>query len=256
MDLAQIGVQAHALHLQLLLDDLHLLLVGVFHQNAGDLALCGISQLTKDHVLGMVQRTAVAAVEQLLLHEGAVLLHGLLAHLLGKIAVQGGQLTHAHVMQLDLEHDRLAGQLLVGVVLGEGDVDLELVPCLVAQNAILETGDHAAAAQLHRLVLCRAALKGHTVQKTLKVHVHHIALYSGALVGHQLCGIVAAALQHRVDLLVGHLRGDALGGKAGGLGQLQLGLQRHGGGSHKALILLHAYQIVAGIIHRRKAVFL
>ena len=247
MDLAQIGGQAHALHLQLLLDDLHLLLVGVFHQNAGNLALCGIGQLTKDHVLGVVQRTAVAAVKQLLLHEGAVLLHGLLAHLLGKIAVQGGQLTHAHVMQLDLEHDRLARQLLVGVVFGEGDVDLELVPCLVAQNDVLETGDHAAAAQLHRLVLCRAALKGHAVQKTLKVHVHHIALYSGALVGHQLCGVIAAALQHRVDLLVGHLRGDALGGKAGGLGQLQLGLQRHGGGSHKALVLLHTYQIIAGV---------
>ena len=248
--------QMQVIQQQLLLDDLHLLLVGVFHQNAGDLALCGIRQLTKDHVLGVVQRTAVTAVEQLLLHEGAVLLHGLLAHLLGKIAVQGRQLTHAHVMQLDLEHDRLAGQLLVGVVLGEGDVDLELVPCLVAQNAVLETGDHAAAAQLHGLILCRAALKGHTVQKTLKVHVHHVALHSGALVGHQLCGIVAAALQHRVDLLVGHLRGDALGGKAGGLGQCQLGLQRHGGGSHKALVLLHAYQIVAGIIYRRKAVFL
>ena len=109
----------------------------------GDLALCGIGQLTKDLILGVVQRTAVAAIEQLLLHEGAVLLHGLLAHLLGKIAVQGRQLTHAHVMQLDLEHNGLAGQLLVGVVLGEGDVDLELVPCLVAQNAILETGDHA-----------------------------------------------------------------------------------------------------------------
>ena len=159
-------------------------------------------------------------------------------------------------MQLDLEHDRLAGQLLVGVVLGEGDVDLELVPCLVAQNAVLEAGDHAAAAQLHGLVLCRAALKGHTVQKALKVHVHHIALYSGALVGHQLCGVIAAALQHRVDLLVGHLRGDALGGKAGGLGQLQLGLQCHGGGSHKTLVLFHAYQIVAGVIYRRKAVFL
>ena len=164
MDLAQVGVQAHALHLQLLLDDLHLLLVGIFHQNTGDLALCGIGQLTKDHVLGMVQRTAVAAVEQLLLHEGAVLLHGLLAHLLGKVAVQGRQLTHAHVMQLDLEHSGLACQLLAVVVLGEGDVDLELVPCLVAQNAVLETGDHAAAAQLHGLILCGAALKGYAVQ--------------------------------------------------------------------------------------------
>ena len=78
------------LHLQLLLDDLHLLLVGVFHQNAGDLALCGIGQLTKDHVLGVVQRTAVAAVEQLLLHESAVLLHGLLAHLLAKSLFRAG----------------------------------------------------------------------------------------------------------------------------------------------------------------------
>ena len=39
VDLAQVAVQAHALHLELLLDVLHLLLVGALHQNAGELAL-------------------------------------------------------------------------------------------------------------------------------------------------------------------------------------------------------------------------
>ena len=163
-------------------------------RTAGELALSGRGQLGQHLILGAVQGAGVLAVVQLLAHLLPERFHGVhLAHLLGKIAVQGRQLTHAHVMQLDLEHNGLAGQLLVGVVLGEGDVDLELVPCLVAQNAILETGDHAAAAQLHGLVLCRAALKGHTVQKTLKVHVHTLPFTAGPLWGTSS----AAALRRR-----------------------------------------------------------
>ena len=156
-------------------------------------------------------------------------------------------------MQLDLEHDRLAGQLLVGVVFGEGDVDLELVPCLVAQNALLKAGDHVAAAQLNGLILCGAALEGLALQQALVIDMYDVALDGRALVGHQLGGGIAAALQHAVDLLVGHFRGDALGGKAGGLGQVQLRLQGDGGGGHKALILLHADQIVDRSVHRHKA---
>ena len=72
--------------------------------------------------------------------------------------------------------------------------------------------------------------------------------------GHQLRGCIAAALQHAVDLLVGHFRGDALGGKAGGLGQVQLRLQGDGGGGHKALVFLHADQIIGGLVHGAEAV--
>ena len=110
VDLAQIAVQGHALHLQLLLHVLHLLLVGALHQNAGQLALSGVSQLGQHLILGVVQRTAVTAVVQLLAHLLAELFHGVhAAHFLGKVAVHGRQLAHAHVVQLDLEHHSLAG---------------------------------------------------------------------------------------------------------------------------------------------------
>ena len=68
VDLAQIAVQGHALHLQLLLHVLHLLLVGALHQNAGQLALSGGGQLGQHLILGVVQCTAVTAVVQLLAH--------------------------------------------------------------------------------------------------------------------------------------------------------------------------------------------
>ena len=197
----------------------------------------------------------MTAVIQLLADLLTELFHGVhIADLLGEIAVQGGQLTHADVVQLDLEHDRLAGQFLGVVTLREGHMDLKLVAGLVAQDAVLEAGDHAAAAQLYRLVLCGAALEGHAVQQTLKVHVHHVALHGRSLVRHQLGSSVTAALQHRVDFLIGDSRGDALHHKAGGLGQVQFRLQRHSGGGHKALVLLHADQVVHRLIHGLKAV--
>jgi len=161
-----------------------------------------------------------------------------------------------NVVELYLEHHSLACQLLGAVTLREGDMELKLIPGLVAQDAVLKAGDHAAAAQLHGLVLCGAALEGHAVQQALKVHVHHVALHGRALVGHQLGGGIAAALQHRVDLLVGHgvspCRSRHL--KTGGLGQVQLRLQGHGGGGYKALVLFHAHQVVAGLVHRVEAV--
>ena len=159
------------------------------------------------------------AVVQLLADLRTQLVHGVqIGHLLGKITVQGRDLAHADVDQLDLEHHRLAGQILCVVAVGEGDKDLELLACLVAQNAFFKAGDHAAAAQLNGLILCGAALEG------------------------------------LADLLVGHLRGNALRHKTGGLGQIQFRLQSNRGSGHKALVLFHAHQIVYGIGNSHKAV--
>ena len=64
--LGQVVVQADALHLELLLDVLHLALVGALHQDAGDLALRGVGQLGQDLILGAVQGAGVLAVVDLL----------------------------------------------------------------------------------------------------------------------------------------------------------------------------------------------
>ena len=49
------------------------------------------------------------------------------------------------------------------VAVGEGDKDLELLACLVAQNALLKAGDHAAAAQLNGLQTIEADTNGYFV---------------------------------------------------------------------------------------------
>ena len=51
----------------------------------------------------------------------------------------------------------------------EVDRDLELFAALVAEDAVLETGDHPAAAQLQGLVLGGAAREGFAVQQTFVV---------------------------------------------------------------------------------------
>ena len=255
VDLAQVAVQAHTLHLELLLDVLHLLLVGALHQNAGELALSGRGQLGQHLVLCAVQGAGVLAVVQLLAHLFPECFHGIhLAHFLGKIAVQGGQLADADIDQLDLEDNGLSGQVLDVIAYREGDVDLEFLAALVAQNAVLKAGDHPAAAQLQGLVLCGTALEGLAVQQALVIDVNDVALNGRALVGHQLGSSIAAALQHGIDLFVGDGRGHALHMEAGGLGQVQLRLQRGGGGGYKALVLFNADQVIAGLIHRLEAV--
>ena len=255
VDLAQVAVQAHALHLELLLDVLHLLLVGALHQNAGELALSGRGQLGQHLILGAVQGAGVLAIVQLLAHLLPERFHGVhLAHLLGKIAVQGGQLADADIDQLDLKDNGLSGQIFDVIACREGDVDLEFLAALVAQNAVLKAGDHPAAAQLQGLVLCGTALEGLAVQQALVIDVNDVALNGRALVGHQLGGSIAAALQHGIDLFVGDGGGHALHMEAGGLGQVQLRLQRGGGGGYKALVLFNADQVIAGLIHRLEAV--
>ena len=85
MDLAQVAVEAQALHLQLLLDLLHLLLIGALDENAGQLALSGCGQLGEDGVLGAVERGGVFVVVELLTDLGAELVHGVhIGSLLGK----------------------------------------------------------------------------------------------------------------------------------------------------------------------------
>ena len=137
---------------------------------------------------------------------------------------------------------------------GERDKNVELLAALVAQDALLKSGNHPAAAQLQGLVLGGAALERLAVHLALIVNVDDIALDGRALVGHQLGRGLTAVLQHIVDLFVRDSRGDALDLEAGGLGQLQLGLQGGGGGGHKALVFLHADQIIGGLVHGAEAV--
>ena len=88
-------------------------------------------------------------------------------------------------------------------------------------------------------------LKGYAFQQALVVDVHDVALDGRTLVGHQLGGGMARRRSSTASISLSVTSGsDALGLEAGGLGQVQLGLQGGGGGGHKALVLFHADQVV------------
>ena len=256
MDLAQITVKAHPLHLELLLNALHLLLIGRLDENAGQVALSGVGELGQDLILCAVHRAGMLAVVELLLDLCAELVHRVdLADLLCEVAVQRRQLTDADVDQVDFKNSRLSGQIFDVVVCREGHVDVKALAALVAEDAVLETGDHPAAAKLQGLVLCGTAGEDLAVDGTLVIHVDDVALDSRALVRHQLCGGLTTTLENIVDLLIGDSRSDALGLETSGLGQVQLGLQSSGSRRDKALVLLDADEVIDRVVHSLETVF-
>ena len=119
-----------------------------------------------------------------------------LADVLGEIVIQFGQLLVLDLVQLDLEGGVLASQLLSLVLLGELDVDVELLAGLVADDLLLETGDEGAGAQHQRVVLGLAALESDAVNEALEVNVNGVAVLGSTLTGQQ----TAIAVLHALDL--------------------------------------------------------
>ena len=110
------------------------------------------------------------------------------------------------LVQLDLKDSSLASQLSSLILLGEGDVHVELLTGGVANDLILEAGDEGAAAQGQVVVLSLAALKSDTVHKALEVDISDIAILSSTLTG-QLTGV---ALLHTLQLCLNSLVRDSM----------------------------------------------
>ena len=87
-----------------------------------------------------------------------------LGNVLGELIVERRGLLFLDLVDLDVEHDLLAGEI-PGVVLGEGDVDVLLLTGLHADDLILKAGNEAARADLQLVVLALAALEGNAVVK-------------------------------------------------------------------------------------------
>ena len=119
-----------------------------------------------------------------------------LADVLGKVVIQLRQLLVLDLMQLDLEGGVLAGQFLSLVLLGELDVDVELLAGLVADDLLLKAGDEGAGAQHQRVVLSLAALESNAVNEALEVDVNGVAVLGSTLTGQQ----TAIAVLHALDL--------------------------------------------------------
>ena len=146
-------------------------------------------------------------------------------------------------MQLDLKDSSLASQLSSLILLGEGDVHVELLTGGVANDLILEAGDEGAAAQGQVVVLSLAALKSDTVHKALEVDISDIAILSSTLTG-QLTGVALLhALQLCIDGLVGNSMDSLLNGQTVVVADLDFGHHSDLDGQGHALGL-------AGSIHR------
>ena len=157
---------------------------------------------------------------------GAVLGEGVeLGDVLGEVVIQLGQLDVGDGLQGDLEGSGLTGQLSGVVLLGEGDVHVELLTDLVADDLILEAGDEGAGAQLQVVVLALAALESDAVDEALEVDLGGVAVLGGSLIGD--LGLAGVALADDLDLVVDLDLGCGLD-HLGGLDAL-VALDLHGG---------------------------
>ena len=125
---------------------------------------------------------------------------------------------------------------ILGVVLGEGDVDVLLLTGLHADDLILKAGNEAARADLQLVVLALAALEGNAVVKALEVDDGGIALLDLAVDGNE----AGLTLGHLVQALLDVVRRDLdlflHGAHALVLAQLDLGIDRDGCLEGKAVL--------------------
>lgn len=89
-------------------------------------------------------------------------------NVLDKFVVHLRQLGALDLVQHNLEHRFLAGQLLGAVILGEGDGYVERLAGLVPDELLLKARDEAARAELERELFALAALEGDAVKKPSK----------------------------------------------------------------------------------------
>ena len=137
---------------------------------------------------------------------GAQLLEGVeLGGVGGELVVELGQDFLPHLFHLDREDRVFAGQVLGLVVLGEGDLDLDLVAGLGAGQLLLEALDQRARAELQQVVLGLAALEGAAVERALEVDQQRVALGGRALDRLEPGEALADPLDLGVDDLVGDL---------------------------------------------------
>ena len=178
-----------------------------------------------------------------------------LRDILGKLIVQCRDFLFLHLMDLYLKHHCLASQLR-GVVLGERDIKILLLPSLHPDNLLFKSGDKAMGTQLQAVVGSLAALKGYAVQETLKVDHSGVTLLSFPLHAHK-AGI---AVQQGLDALI-HISGRDLHlvfGRAEALvlAQGYIGVHGNHGLEGEPVLRGLAHQLHGGIAYHLELLFL
>ncbi len=117
-----------------------------------------------------------------------------------EIGIELGQHLLAELLELDLEMGRLAGQLGLGVVVGEGDVERGGIADLQTQQVGLEAGDEALLTEDERHPLGRAALERLAVARALERDDRVVAVLSPAILDRSERRVLVAQLvDHLVD---------------------------------------------------------
>ena len=99
----------------------------------------------------------------------------------GEVVVELGEDFLPHLLHLHFEDGVFAGQFRFLVLVGEGDLDVDLVARGGADQLVLEVVDQLARAERQQVVVGLAALEGLAVDEALEVDQHRVALLGGAL---------------------------------------------------------------------------
>ena len=138
--------------------------------------LVGLRQGIQKLPLELGPGQAVVVALKLLCHLGPQGRQIRLAQVLGQGVVDGPRNGGAHLFDRDVEDRLAAGQLVVHVLLGEGDRDAALLPGLGADQLVLEALDEAVAAELQMVVLAGHARQRLAVDRALEIDHQHVAL--------------------------------------------------------------------------------
>ncbi len=135
-----------------------LLELGIDHL-AGDREVMARRQRVEQLALHLRTRQARRFLLQLRLEQFLQLVETLEAQRLGELVVDLGLARDLHRLHGDVELGFLAGEVLGGIILGEGDRDGLFLARLRAGQLLLEPGDEAARADFQRSVLGLAAFE-------------------------------------------------------------------------------------------------
>ena len=226
------------------------------HHAVGDVGLQIVHQLLQNGLLEIVLGLGGAALGQLLAQVLLEVGQSLeLRHILGELVVHRGDLGLLDLLDLDLEHHGLAGQ--VGhIVLGEGDVQILLVTSLQADELILKAGNEGAGADLQAVILALATLEGLAVLKALEVDDGGIAQLDLTVHRDQAGSTADIRLQFILHILISNADLSLGGGEALVLLHLGLGADRNQGSKDQALLLVDLHDVHDGVAHILQALLL
>ena len=226
------------------------------HHAVGDISLQVVHQLLQNGLLEVVLGLGGAALGQLLAQVLLKVSQSLkLRHILSELIVHRGELGLLDLLDLDLEHHSLAGQI-GHIILGEGNIQILLIAGLQTDDLILEAGDEGAGADLQAVILALAALEGLAVLEALEVDDGGVTQLDLAVHGDQTGGAADIGLQLILHILIGDADLGLGGGEALVRLHLGLGADRDQGSKDQALLLVDLHDIHDGVAHILQALLL